>query len=78
MGLEELLAEFPPPPEDTEGPRNQERGLYTPSLERDSCGVGFVAHIKGEATHKVKQCVKFLVSNKNAKLARTGGARAVA
>ncbi len=29
------------------------RGLYDPSLERDSCGVGFVAHIKGKASHQI-------------------------
>jgi glutamate synthase (NADPH/NADH) large chain len=29
------------------------QGLYDPSLEKDSCGVGFVAHIKGEASHQI-------------------------
>jgi len=29
------------------------RGLYDPSLERDSCGVGFVAHIKGQPSHQI-------------------------
>ncbi len=29
------------------------RGLYDPDLERDSCGVGFVAHIKGKASHQI-------------------------
>ncbi len=28
-------------------------GLYDPSHEHDSCGVGFVAHIKGEASHQI-------------------------
>ena len=28
-------------------------GLYRPELERDACGVGFVAHIKGEASHDI-------------------------
>ena len=28
-------------------------GLYDPGHERDSCGVGFVAHIKGEASHQI-------------------------
>lgn len=27
-------------------------GLYDPENEHDSCGVGFVAHIKGEASHQ--------------------------
>ena len=29
-----------------------ENGLYTPEQEHDSCGVGFVAHIKGERSHQ--------------------------
>ena len=29
------------------------QGLYDPTLEKDSCGVGFVAHIKGEASHQI-------------------------
>jgi glutamate synthase (NADPH/NADH) large chain len=32
-------------------PRAQ--GLYRPEFEHDSCGVGFVAHIKGERSHKI-------------------------
>ena len=28
-------------------------GLYDPAFEKDSCGVGFVAHIKGEASHQI-------------------------
>jgi glutamate synthase (NADPH) large chain len=28
-------------------------GLYDPQLEHDSCGVGFVAHIKGEPSHQM-------------------------
>jgi glutamate synthase (NADPH/NADH) large chain len=29
------------------------QGLYDPSLEKDSCGVGFVAHIKGLPSHQI-------------------------
>ncbi len=29
------------------------RGLYDPAFEKDSCGVGFVAHIKGERSHQI-------------------------
>ncbi|MCB1865132.1 MAG: glutamate synthase large subunit [Chromatiales bacterium] len=29
------------------------QGLYDPALEHDSCGVGFVAHIKGKASHSI-------------------------
>ena len=28
-------------------------GLYCPEFEHDSCGVGFVAHIKGERSHQI-------------------------
>jgi glutamate synthase (NADPH/NADH) large chain len=29
------------------------RGLYDPALEKDSCGVGFIADIKGRKSHKI-------------------------
>src|SRR5271156_1769599 len=28
-------------------------GLYDPSLEKDSCGVGFIANIKGKRSHQI-------------------------
>jgi len=28
------------------------QGLYSPQFEHDSCGVGFVCHLKGEASHE--------------------------
>src|SRR6201986_2753676 len=28
-------------------------GLYDPSLEKDACGVGFIANIKGRKSHKI-------------------------
>ena len=31
----------------------QKQGLYDPANERDACGVGFVAHIKGRKTHDI-------------------------
>ncbi len=31
----------------------QEHGLYNSSYERDACGMGFVAHIKGEKSHAI-------------------------
>ena len=33
--------------------RPQAYGLYHPDFEKDSCGVGFIAHIKGHASHAV-------------------------
>src|SRR5262249_2707648 len=29
------------------------RGLYDPALDKDSCGVGFIADIKGRKSHKI-------------------------
>ena len=29
------------------------QGLYDPAFEKDSCGVGFVAHIKGQRSHQI-------------------------
>ncbi len=33
----------------------QQTGLYDPANEHDACGVGFVAHIKGEKSHAIVQ-----------------------
>src|SRR6195256_6871071 len=39
----------------------QEHGLYSPANEHDACGVGFVAHIKGQKAHSiVEQGLKIL------------------
>src|SRR5438132_5798002 len=29
------------------------QGLYDPANERDSCGIGFVANIKGQKSHEI-------------------------
>ena len=31
----------------------QKQGLYDPQFEKSSCGVGFVANMKGERTHEI-------------------------
>ena len=31
----------------------EKQGLYDPAFEKDSCGVGFVAHIKGKPSHQI-------------------------
>src|SRR4029079_15258614 len=41
---DKLAAAFGPPPK---------QGLYDPAFEHDSCGVGFVAHIKGKRSHQI-------------------------
>ena len=33
----------------------EKQGLYYPEFEHDSCGVGFIAHIKGQKTHEIVQ-----------------------
>jgi glutamate synthase (NADPH/NADH) large chain len=39
----------------------QQHGLYDPANEHDACGVGFVAHIRGEKSHAiVEQALKIL------------------
>ncbi|MFO1223871.1 MAG: glutamate synthase-related protein [Burkholderiaceae bacterium] len=41
----------------------ERQGLYCPSQERDACGVGFVAHIKGQRSHHIiEQGLQILVS----------------
>ena len=35
--------------------RPAKHGLYDPANEKDSCGVGFIAHIKGEQSHDIVQ-----------------------
>ena len=37
------------------------RGLYRPDLEHDSCGVGFVAHIKGQRSHQIVRDAEHLL-----------------
>ncbi|KAI9671218.1 MAG: glutamate synthase [NADH] [Caeruleum heppii] len=39
------------------------QGLYDPELEKDSCGVGFAAHIKGKASHKIVSDARNLLCN---------------
>jgi glutamate synthase (NADPH) large chain len=32
-----------------------EHGMYMPANEKDACGVGFVAHVKGAKSHAIVQ-----------------------
>ncbi|MHB1157000.1 MAG: glutamate synthase large subunit [Phycisphaerales bacterium] len=41
----------------------QPHGLYDPRFEHDSCGVGFVAHIKGERSHKIVEDADTILRN---------------
>ena len=39
------------------------QGLYDPDYEKDACGVGFAAHIKGVASHKIISDAQSLLCN---------------
>ncbi|MFP5467217.1 MAG: glutamate synthase-related protein [Gammaproteobacteria bacterium] len=41
----------------------QQQGLYDPTNEHDACGVGFVAHIKGEKRHDIVQGALKILEN---------------
>ncbi|ABR49525.1 Glutamate synthase (ferredoxin) [Alkaliphilus metalliredigens QYMF] len=44
----------------------EKQGLYDPSMEKDSCGLGFIAHIKGHQNHEIlKQGLQILKSLKH-------------
>ncbi|MDX0967846.1 hypothetical protein GOE06_30745, partial [Sinorhizobium medicae] len=38
-------------------------GLYDPRNEHDACGVGFVAHLKGEKSHHIVRDGLFMLEN---------------
>ena len=42
-------------------PRKQ--GMYDPRFEHDSCGVGFIANIKGEPSHQILQDAAVMLQN---------------
>lgn len=39
------------------------QGLYLPELEKDACGVGFIAQIKGQISHKIISDAKSILCN---------------
>ncbi|KAI1624396.1 glutamate synthase [NADPH] [Exophiala viscosa] len=41
----------------------EKQGLYDPSLEKDACGVGFAANIKGKPSHKIVSDARNLLCN---------------
>jgi len=41
----------------------EKQGLYDPAFEHDSCGVGFVAHIKGQRSHQIVQDAYVVLKN---------------
>ena len=41
------------------------QGLYDPRYEHDACGVGFICHIKGQASHRVVSDALQMLENMN-------------
>ena len=41
----------------------QAQGLYDPKNEHDACGVGFVAHIKGNKSHMIVEQGLLILQN---------------
>src|SRR5215470_5480050 len=41
----------------------QPQGLYDPALDKDSCGVGFIADIKGNKSHKIVEDALAILCN---------------
>ena len=39
------------------------QGLYDPAFEHDSCGIGFVVHIKGKASHQIVEQALTVLQN---------------
>ncbi len=39
------------------------QGLYDPANEHDACGIGFVAHIKNQKSHKIVQDGLLILKN---------------
>ncbi|WP_051447525.1 glutamate synthase large subunit [Rhizobium leguminosarum] len=45
------------------GSRRRAQGLYDPRNEHDACGVGFVAHMKGQKSHQIVKDGLFILEN---------------
>ena len=41
----------------------EKQGLYDPAHEKENCGVGFVAHLKGERSHQNRHLVLIPTAN---------------
>src|SRR5690606_17241775 len=51
----EMSEGYLPPLDDEIGENSRPRaeGLFDPALERDACGVGFIANLKGAKSHRI-------------------------
>jgi len=43
--------------------QQQNKGLYVPSMEKDSCGTGFIANLNGIKSHKVIEDALTMLQN---------------
>src|SRR5690242_15920825 len=41
------------------------QGLYDPRFEHDACGVGFICHMKGKASHDIVSSALKMLENMN-------------
>ena len=41
----------------------EQQGLYDPANEHDACGVGFVAHFKGQKSHNIVEQGLLILKN---------------
>ena len=39
------------------------QSLYLPEMEHDACGIGFVAHLKGEKSHRIVKDALTMLEN---------------
>jgi glutamate synthase (NADPH/NADH) large chain len=44
-------------------PERKAEGLFDPKVVRDACGVGFIAHMKGEPSHQIVSDALFILEN---------------
>lgn len=42
---------------------NKHKSLYLPEMEKDACGIGFVAHLRGEKSHRTVQDALTMLEN---------------
>ena len=41
----------------------KKQGLYDPKFEKDNCGIGFIANIKGEKSHEIVEKGLLILKN---------------
>src|SRR5437588_10428455 len=68
IGTALLSATAASKPADTDGPREHNwrppaERMYDPSLEKDSCGVGFIANLKGVKSQQIASDAIYILCN---------------